>query len=137
MVVCNKLDPSAVGQLQGKCVSLPNNTSTIIPNDQPLLLFSSTTSTVNKTAAVALVFYTLHARLVHTSLLKMKHIAECKSHISNPFFCEICVLAKSHRLPFHRSSISTHSPFELVQMDLWGPYRTANIIGAYFFSHFS
>jgi len=63
----------------------------------------------------------------------MKHIAECKSHVSDPFFCEICVLAKSHRLPFHKSSISTHSPFELVHMDLWGPYRSANVTREHFF----
>jgi len=63
----------------------------------------------------------------------MKHIADCKSLGLDSFFCEICVLAKFHRLPFHKSSIPTKFPFQLVHIDLWGPYRTANITGEHFF----
>jgi len=75
----------------------------------------------------------LHARLGHTFLSKMKHIADCKSYVSDKFFCEVCVQANSHGLPFNKSYITTNSPFQLVHMDFWGPYRTVNITGAHFF----
>ena len=42
-------------------------------------------------------------------------------------------MAKAHRLPFARSTISTKKPFEHIHMDLWGPYRVANLDGAKFF----
>jgi len=45
----------------------------------------------------------------------------------------ICVLAKMHRLPFNRSTIQTTHPFQLIHMDLWGPYKVANITGAHYF----
>lgn len=46
---------------------------------------------------------TLHARLGHSSLSRMKHIAPSLcSHVSE-FFCEECVFAKYHRTPFPRS----------------------------------
>jgi len=88
--------------------------------------------TANK-ACANLSLETLHARLGHTSLSKMRHILACKNVLTNKFFCETCILAKAHRLPFGRSSISTKIPFELVHMDLWGSYRVANINGARYF----
>ena len=129
-----KLDPSVVGQPSGKGGLHSHTTSSANQHTQPFLHSCSNNFAANKAAAVGSLFDILHARLGHTSLSKMKHIAEYKSHIADHFFCEICVLAKSHRLPFHKSSISTHSPFELVHMYLWGPYRTANITRAHFFS---
>ena len=87
----------------------------------------------NKVACVSTSLDVMHARLGHTSVSKMKHITECKSHSLDSFFYEICVLAKSHRLPFHKSSITTQISFQLVHMDLWGPYRTANLTGEHFF----
>ena len=75
----------------------------------------------------------LHARLGHTSLSKMKYITDCKDVISDTFFCEVCILAKAHRLPFARSTISPKNPFEHIHMDLWGSHRVANLNGARYF----
>jgi len=75
----------------------------------------------------------LHARLGHTSLSKMKYISDCKDFPLDSFHCETCILVKTHRLPFGRSTISTKNPFELVHMDLWGPYRVVNLNGARYF----
>jgi len=75
----------------------------------------------------------LHAGLGHTSLSKMKYISECKDVILDTFLMRFVFLAKAHRLPFTRSTISTTKPFELIHMDLWGPYRVANLDGAKFF----
>ena len=63
----------------------------------------------------------------------MQHILACKDVLTDKFFCETCILAKAHRMPFDRSTISTKVPFELIHMDLWGSYRIANINGAHYF----
>ena len=96
-----KLDPLAIGKTQAtSCFN------TAVSHSVPHSVVA------NKIAACKSSFLdVLHARLGHTSLSKMKHIADCKSHVSERFFCEICILAKSHRLPFNKSSITTNSPF--------------------------
>jgi len=116
-----KLDPLAIGKVQGKGGLPSKPTHIVVYNNKPSLHSNSSLSATHKIASSVSIFDTLHARLGHTSLSKIKHIAECKSHISDPFFCEICVLATPYKLPFNKSSISTHSPFELLHMDLWGP----------------
>lgn len=47
--------------------------------------------------------------------------------------CDACVLAKQHKLPFDNSSSYASKIFELVHMDLWGPYRTQAYCGARYF----
>ena len=73
----------------------------------------------------------VHARLGHTSVSKMQHLSFCKQHLSTSFACETCVIAKMHRLPFNKSHITTSSPFQLIHLDLWGPYKIANVCGAH------
>ena len=46
--------------------------------------------------------------------------------------CDICPLAKQQCLPFSSSSIHTLSHFELIHVDLWGPYRHDCLSGALF-----
>lgn len=75
----------------------------------------------------------LHARLGHTSLSKMRHISICKCSDMEDFYCEVCVLAKHHRLPFTRSESIASMPFELVHFDLWGPYKVPSLCGARYF----
>ena len=75
----------------------------------------------------------IHARLGHTSFSKMQHIPSCIQHLSDTFTCDVCVQAKMHRLPFNKSSIHTSFPFQLIHLDVWGPYKVANICGAHYF----
>ena len=61
--------------------------------------------------------------LGHTSITTLHHI----SFISNKDFqnvkdCNICPLAKQHRLPFSTSEISIAGVFDLLHLDLWGPH---------------
>ena len=72
------------------------------------------------------------ARLGHTSLSKMQHISLCQHALPNIIACDVCVSAQMHRLPFNKSNITTTS-FQLVHLDVWGPYRVANICGAHYF----
>jgi len=56
-------------------------------------------------------FDIIHARLGHTSLSKMQHISCCQNNVPPTFTCDICVMAKMHRLPFNRSNIQSAHPF--------------------------
>ncbi|KAL2242415.1 UNVERIFIED_CONTAM: Retrovirus-related Pol polyprotein from transposon RE1 [Sesamum indicum] len=72
-----------------------------------------------------------HQRLGHTSPDVMKHIESL--HIPEPdknHVCSVCPLAKQTRLPFGCSQSSTDSCFELIHIDIWGPYRQATLSGA-------
>ncbi|XP_074314573.1 uncharacterized protein LOC141649792 [Silene latifolia] len=46
---------------------------------------------------------------------------------------ETCILSKFHVQPFQRSHSHAANLFDLVHLDLWGPYRTASRTGAKYF----
>ncbi|XP_074298220.1 uncharacterized protein LOC141629048 [Silene latifolia] len=71
-----------------------------------------------------------HSRLGHSSVEKMKHVNPVVMQGVNKMFCETCVLVKHHSLPFYRSISHAKQCFDLVHMDLWGPYRTPGRTGA-------
>lgn len=77
-----------------------------------------------------------HNRLGHMPFSKM-HLLEDdlpNVHIpSNNIPCEICPLARQHRLPFPNSSIRTSSPFEMIPCDIWGPFAIATPNGNHYF----
>lgn len=47
--------------------------------------------------------------------------------------CDICPLAKQTRKTFPHSFIQTPNPFELIHVDIWGPYNTPTLSGASYF----
>ncbi|KAF7840931.1 BURP domain-containing protein BNM2A-like [Senna tora] len=72
-----------------------------------------------------------HNRLGHPSsevLLHLPIIDKCTKHR----VCDSCHLAKQTRLSFKPSSISTTACFELLHIDVWGPYKTPSISGAHY-----
>ncbi|KAL2232264.1 UNVERIFIED_CONTAM: Retrovirus-related Pol polyprotein from transposon RE1 [Sesamum indicum] len=74
-----------------------------------------------------------HQRLGHCSRDVMKHIDSL--HIPAPHkdhICSICPLAKQTRLPFSISNSCTHSCFDLIHVDIWGPYKQATLSGAHY-----
>lgn len=75
----------------------------------------------------------LHARLGHCSMSKLRHINACKAPNVAVLPCDTCLLSKFHRMPFERSDSLAVNPFDLVHMDLWGPYKTPDIGGAHYF----
>lgn len=66
-----------------------------------------------------------YARLGHPSsqiLKKIKSISplfQCNSE----FTCTVCPLSKQHKLPFPISNSHATSPFSLVHLDVWGPFK--------------
>ena len=77
--------------------------------------------------------YLVHARLGHASMSKMCHMDNITAKSSSDFVCKTYQMAKFHRLPFTQGDFIASSPFELIHMDLWGPYKTLDITGASYF----
>ena len=76
---------------------------------------------------------TFHARLGHSSVSKMSHIPMYKSMNFSDFTCECCMLSKHHRLPFPKSESISPFPFNMINVDFWGPYKKAAMNGAHYF----
>ena len=62
-----------------------------------------------------------HLNLIHNN----------KSEVLNN--CPICPLAKQTRLVFPVSNSRTTSSFDMVHMDLWGPYKTPTLDKKHYF----
>ncbi|XP_074306275.1 uncharacterized protein LOC141641515 [Silene latifolia] len=74
-----------------------------------------------------------HARLGHTSLSKLKHLDFVQCADVQKLECETCVLAKMHKLPYNRSQSYALNAFDLIHIDLWGPYKKPTLTGATYF----
>ncbi|KAL2226424.1 UNVERIFIED_CONTAM: hypothetical protein Sindi_2001100 [Sesamum indicum] len=68
-----------------------------------------------------------HYRLGHTSIDVLRQMRLCKHNTMNKIACETCALAKQHRMPFPDSENKAQSIFELIHIDVWGPYRNHSI----------
>ena len=73
-----------------------------------------------------------HSRLGHPSNMKVHSL----SHVL-PFLqkcctkdCNICPLAKQKRLPFPFDNKKSDTPFDLVHMDVWGPFSVLTSDGS-------
>lgn len=69
----------------------------------------------------------LHTSLGHASLSKMKYLDFCHCKNLKSYYCDTCCIAKHPRLPLKSSQSMGASIFNLVHIDLWGPYRVQNI----------
>jgi GAG-pre-integrase domain len=73
--------------------------------------------------------WTWHRRLGHPSfsyLNKLLPSLFADSKISD-FQCEICIKAKSHRVPYKPSLNKCSEPFDLIHSDVWGPSPITSI----------
>ena len=76
-----------------------------------------------------------HLHLGHPSSSRFKFLAD-QLHLNNATLSRnysICPLAKQTRLSFPRSSITTHSVFNLLHCDVWGPHKISTHSGLRFF----
>lgn len=65
-----------------------------------------------------------HNRLGHAPLAKIKQISSLPSSPKlNSTICLTCPLARFTKLPFPTSESHAPAPFDLVHIDLWGPYK--------------
>ena len=97
----------------------------------PLAFYS--TSSISDAGSLRL----LHNRLGHLFVdVVSKILSLCKiplKHDNNNSICESCQLAKSHHLPFRRSTSRAIKPFGLIYVDLWGATPIVFVNGARYF----
>ena len=109
------------------CSSVQTSTDILLPNKTAVGVSNGLFSKVG--------IDVIHARLGHVSLSKMKHIPIYNCSGLTEFNCDICSCVKFHKLPFDKSLNRAVDCFDLVHMDLWGPYRVAALDGTnYFFT---
>ncbi|KAL2239868.1 UNVERIFIED_CONTAM: Retrovirus-related Pol polyprotein from transposon RE1 [Sesamum indicum] len=71
-----------------------------------------------------------HKRLGHAPMTAIKHIPECNiSDDSLEMKCDICPKAKQSRIMFKPSDSQSITPFALIHLDVWGPYKTPSLSG--------
>ncbi|KAL8149308.1 hypothetical protein AgCh_006352 [Apium graveolens] len=76
-----------------------------------------------------------HLRLGHLPFQKMKLVLpSCNVQLCmKENICQVCPAAKQTRLSFPHSCIKTKNIFELVHLDIWGPYKTKTPSGCTMF----
>ncbi|KAI5344481.1 hypothetical protein L3X38_012358 [Prunus dulcis] len=79
-----------------------------------------------------------HKRLGHASFGYLKKLFPSLffSLDVSSFQCDMCELAKSHRVPFPLSSNKSLVPFSLVHSDVWGPAKIVTLARARWFVTF-
>lgn len=71
-----------------------------------------------------------HRRLGHASKNKLLHLNVIKANECDSHVCTICPSAKQQQLSFNKSKITSTSQFELIHVDLWGPYSVVSVSNA-------
>ncbi|KAK9668964.1 hypothetical protein RND81_13G099400 [Saponaria officinalis] len=103
---------------------------------QQVPLTSTTKSSFSNSAVIVNSAQTWHSRLGNLPLYKLKKLSCCNtSEINEKDFhsCSICAKARQHRLLFLDSHIQTSGAFELIHIDLWGPYPIQTYNGHKYF----
>lgn len=75
-------------------------------------------------------------RLRHASELSLKTISKQFPYIqfkNNVTPCDACHYAKQRKLPFPNSSTKSFAPFDLLHVDIWGPFSTVSFVGYRYF----
>ena len=57
----------------------------------------------------------------------------CFNDNKNLSTCSVCPLAKQKRLPFTSSTHVSVPNFDLIHVDIWGPYSTPSLNGSRYF----
>lgn len=75
-----------------------------------------------------------HRKLGHSSHDVLSHLDFISvKYVSRNEPCVPCHHAKQHKFPFENSESVTDGIFQLIHVDLWGPYKSKTITGASFF----
>jgi hypothetical protein len=114
--------------LKGRCIKglYPNVSSALSKNKRA---FSAIKPSASK----------WHSRLGHPSSrivqqIISKHQLPCSNKSSSESICDSCQKAKSHQLPYVRSTSVSTAPLQLVFSDVWGPAPSSVGIKSYYVS---
>ena len=98
----------------------------VLANSKPLYSFNTTKHT-NST------FYVWHCRLGHPSFPRMSFLSNIMPQMSlshnTSQLCSVCPLAKQKMIPFFNNNHLSLVPFDLLHVDIWGPYTTPIVEG--------
>ncbi len=84
-------------------------------------------------------FHTWHCRLGHPSHSRLSFLSNVLPDVSFPsnnsatFICNVCPLAKQKRLSFPNHNHVSPSCFDLIHVDIWGPYQVPTVEGYRYF----
>ncbi|KAK4382488.1 Retrovirus-related Pol polyprotein from transposon RE1 [Sesamum angolense] len=111
------IDSSSFDSSVIECHSIP----VAIPNSLHCNMSSKSTNTL-----------LWHKRLGHPSFPVIQHIQSIKDpQLWN--LCDICPIAKQQRLPFPTHDVTSKQCFELLHLDVWGPYKTPTLTNCHYF----
>ena len=76
-----------------------------------------------------------HLRLSHMPFSQFQHLLPHLDvpHCIKSCICQVCPLVRQPKLSFHISEIKSVKPFQLLHLDVWGPYHTVTHNGCSFF----
>lgn len=75
-----------------------------------------------------------HQRLGHLPAYKLQQLSFIPNNSLSDFdHCTVCPQARQHKLPFPNSKTSSIASFDLVHIDVWGPYNTQTYNGFKYF----
>uniref|UniRef100_A0A2N9FQ69 Integrase catalytic domain-containing protein n=1 Tax=Fagus sylvatica TaxID=28930 RepID=A0A2N9FQ69_FAGSY len=78
-----------------------------------------------------------HCRLGHPSFSRMHFLSSFMPHVSHSctdvHTCNVCPLAKQKRLPFPNNTHLSSQSFDLLHVDIWGPYHVPTVEGYKYF----
>uniref|UniRef100_A0A2N9G6D1 Integrase catalytic domain-containing protein n=1 Tax=Fagus sylvatica TaxID=28930 RepID=A0A2N9G6D1_FAGSY len=82
-------------------------------------------------------FHTWHCRLGHPSSSRMNFLSTVMPDISHSckdtHVCTVCPLAKQKRLPFPNNNHVSSIAFDILHVDIWGPYHMPTVEGYKYF----
>jgi transposase InsO family protein len=82
-------------------------------------------------------FHIWYCRFGHPSVSRMYFLSCVMPNFSlidkTDSVCNVCPLAKQRRLPFVRHNHLSSSPFDLLHVDIWGPYHVPTVEGFIYF----
>ncbi|KAG7578844.1 Zinc finger CCHC-type [Arabidopsis thaliana x Arabidopsis arenosa] len=136
-------DHFLVGQVTDKLMILQDRTSRMVIGSgeregEGLYRFRGIESMTALHTSVKDDFVLWHHRLGHPSSRVTGMIPTVRgvSNNSREFLftnCDVCLRAKQTRQPFPESSSNSKEVFDLIHLDLWGPYRTTAFCGSRYF----
>ncbi|KAH0674692.1 hypothetical protein KY284_014877 [Solanum tuberosum] len=132
------INSSAGRAANASCLSISNSVmNNHASSSQSCLLHSHVTSSIscnnNEHIVLNSVLYPRnnedllwHNRLGHVPFAKMrtKDSIPVNFKTKQPFLCPVCPMSRQTRLPFSKSTTQSTRLFELLHVDLWGPYHT-------------
>lgn len=114
----------------GKPVDLitGNNKDTCCTTNNPIpnkVVGSSNVSSICSSFLDTCIYYLWHNRLGHVPFVKMRSISNIPMSFApkQPFICTICPMAKQTKVLFPTSNRVSNKPFDILHLDLWGPYH--------------